>query len=264
MTKQIAHPLTSSKWTFKQTLMTRITYAIIDMNSRTGVTESLSVKKGEDDRFQIIEPSASTFYQGALAYDHLKPTSIGSTWFPEARKQDISSKTVVLYLHGGGLRILLNTLHIPAGQIVLAGDSAELKLPPPKCCVLISPWTAPYDLNIKSSPNFNSDWLPPLFLKWGASTYGSSMRAPETHRYITPLGNPFKTSTPTFVNYGSAEIFDANITQWAQEMKNEGNAVEIHREVNAPHDTFLLGEFLGFEESARDVAVKVGSFIAKH
>ncbi|KAK5632364.1 hypothetical protein RRF57_008078 [Xylaria bambusicola] len=321
-------------WTFKQTLMSRIMYAVLDMTSRVGVTETPKVTKGtRDDGFQMMEPFPSEFYRGELAVEHTRPTTVAATWYPHSLNRDIGSKTVVLYLHGGAFVLgdsseqfcgfiaktflehgnadillsvqyrlsgysllnpfpaavqdaltsylfLINTLHVPAHQIVLAGDSAggnlaiallryiqeygtELNVPSPKCCVLYSPWAAPFDFDIAKNPNFHADWLPPSFLRWGAHAYGASLHDPATHRYITPLGNPFTTSTPIFVNYGSLEIFDKNITRWAQEMKEKGNSVEIHRETGAPHDTLLLGDFLGFQESATKVALKVRAFISK-
>ncbi|KAI1259223.1 alpha/beta hydrolase fold-3 domain-containing protein [Xylariaceae sp. FL1019] len=333
-TSLISHLRPHPKWTFKQALMLRITYTIVDMNSRIGVTEPLSVKKGKDDRFQVVEAFDSSFYVGELAHHYIKPVPVGCTWFPQAPKRDIASKTVVLYLHGGAFVLgdgrqgfcgfparmivehgnvdfmfsvqyrlsgysgansfpsavqdalttylfLLTTLHIPADRIVLAGDSAggnlaiallryikeygrELKLPPPKCCLLFSPWTAPYDLNIESNSNFSTDWLPRSLLRWGTATYGSGQHIPETNRYITPLRNPFQSGIPIFVNYGALEIFRPNIIRWAQEMEQGGNNIELHCEDDAPHDTMLLGGLLGFESSARNVAVEVGSFVSKH
>ncbi|KAI1734708.1 alpha/beta hydrolase fold-3 domain-containing protein [Xylaria scruposa] len=321
------------KWTFKQTLMSRFTYAVIDMGSRCGTTETLSTQTAkEGNRFQMIKAFDSVLYQGALNHAHTKPATVGGTWFPQAPGHDIASKTVVLYLHGGafvqgdgrqnfcrfvgatfveygnvdylfsvqyrlagyGLNpfpaavqdaltayiFLLTVARIEPEQIVLAGDSAggnlaiallryiqehgrELSIPLPKCCVLFSPWTAPYDLKITESPNFSTDWLPPSFLRWGADVYGAGMEKPESHRYITPLGNPFATNVPIFVNSGTLEVFDKNITQWAKEMMDKGSSVELNREMGAPHDTMLLGDLLGFEETARDVAAKVGLFVSR-
>lgn len=175
---------------------------------------------------------------------------------------------------------LLTKLHIPHSQIVLAGDSAggnlaiallryieefgvELNVPLPRCVILFSPWTAPFDYQIQTHPNFATDFLPVSFLRWGAHTYGAGLSNAAKHPYITPLGHPFTTRVPIFVNSGTGEVFDTNITRWVSEMKDKGNTVEIHKETNACHDTFLLGDLLGFEASARDVASKAGQFILK-
>ncbi|KAI0206707.1 alpha/beta hydrolase fold-3 domain-containing protein [Astrocystis sublimbata] len=322
------------RWTFKQTLMSRISYAALDMQSRCGVTETLSTQPAkEGDRFQVAKPSDSALYQGVLNHADTKPATVGGTWFPQAPGQDAATKTVVLYLHGGAFvqgdgrhnfcnfvgtnfvkhgnvdylfavqyrlsgyglnpfpaavqdafsayNFLLTKAGIKPERIVLAGDSAggnlaiallryieehgkELKIPPPKCCALFSPWTAPYDFNITENPNFSTDWLPRSFLRWGAHVYGASVEKPESHRYITPLGNPFATSVPIFVNSGSLEIFDHNITKWAKEMADKGSSVELNREMGAPHDTMLLGDLFGFEDTAKDVAAKVGLFVSAH
>jgi hypothetical protein len=44
----------------------------------------------------------------------------------------------------------------------------------------------------------------------------------------------------------------------------DGNVVELNYEEGALHDTFLLGAVLGFEESARNTALKAGKFIKRN
>lgn len=67
-----------------------------------------------------------------------------------------------------------------------------------------------------------------------------------------------------FVNAGTAELFFERITQWATEMRGvDGNVVELHNEEGAVHDTFFVGEMMGFEESAWAVAAKVAEFVQK-
>ena len=67
------------------------------------------------------------------------------------------------------------------------------------------------------------------------------------------------------MNAGSAELFFERITQWATEMRGvKSNVVELHTEDNAVHDTFFVGELMGFEESAWDVAAKVAEFLQKY
>jgi hypothetical protein len=44
----------------------------------------------------------------------------------------------------------------------------------------------------------------------------------------------------------------------------KGNVVELHSEDSAVHDTFFIGELMGFEESAWDVAAKVSEFLHKY
>ncbi|KAI0140439.1 alpha/beta hydrolase fold-3 domain-containing protein [Xylariaceae sp. FL1272] len=309
-------------WTFKQAFMTRLIYAAIDMEARIGITKisPLDKRTVESPDFQVIEPYAPDFYKGEIAGGHnANPTAVGGTWYARFPEKDITSGTVVLYLHGGAFvkgdsrqsysgfmsRTLLEhgkadavfsveyrlsdaltsylylskTLQIPTDHIVLVGDSAggnlaiallryiqehgvELELSPPSSCVLFSPWVAPFE-DVKKSPNFRGDWLPPSALRWGAHAYGASLPNPATHRFVTPLGNPFKAGTPIFVSYGEFEVFDQNIMQWAHEMKDM-NHIEMNREVDAPHDTSLVGEFLGFQQSAKELAVKVGKFIVNN
>lgn len=66
------------------------------------------------------------------------------------------------------------------------------------------------------------------------------------------------------MNAGTAELSLEFITQWVEEMRGvKGNVVELHFEEDAVHDTFFAGELLGFEESAWNVAAKVGEFVQK-
>ncbi|KAI4859414.1 alpha/beta hydrolase fold-3 domain-containing protein [Hypoxylon rubiginosum] len=177
---------------------------------------------------------------------------------------------------------LLDDLKIPARQIVLSGDSAganlvvallrylyehgtELGLPVPRCAALISPWVAPFNYKLLGNPNSKTDFLPESFLRWGANAYaGRFLADPESHPYITPLGNPFPSPVPVFASGGSAEVLFADIAQWVKEMEeNNENKIEFYQEDAACHDTLLVGGFLGFEESAWTVAAKMGDFVRK-
>lgn len=89
-------------WSAKQTFMTRLAYPLLDVTSRIGITETLTLGKGkEGGRFQTVAPSTSDVYKGPLVSEATKPATIGGTWFPQAPGADIASKTVVLYFHGG-------------------------------------------------------------------------------------------------------------------------------------------------------------------
>ncbi|KAI0394884.1 alpha/beta hydrolase fold-3 domain-containing protein [Xylariaceae sp. FL0594] len=183
-------------------------------------------------------------------YSNLNP-------FPAALQDALTG-----YLH------LLKELHIPASQIIFAGDSAGgniaiallryveefgpgLNIPLPRCVTLFSPWVAPFDYKIKGHPNFASDFLPVSFLRWGALAYGQGLADAAQHPYITHLGNPFRTTVPIFVNYGTAEVFATNIRRWASQMADMHNTLEIHEEKDAYHDTILIGGAVGFGDSAR-------------
>ncbi|EPE24941.1 alpha/beta-Hydrolase [Glarea lozoyensis ATCC 20868] len=174
---------------------------------------------------------------------------------------------------------LVEKVQIPSHQIVLCGDSAGGNLaitllryleefgttiPRPRCVTLFSPWVAPFDYNTEQNPNRNSDFLPTSFLRWGAHTYADGLLNSPSDPYITPLGNPFATSVPIFVNAGNAEIFFVANKKWVKQMKDvKDNHVDFHEEDAALHDTFLLASILGFEESAQEVILKMGTFVRK-
>lgn len=226
------------KWSAKQTFMTRIVYPLLDLTSRVGITETLTLAPGkEGKRFQTIPISTLDVYKGPLASETVKPAKIGGTWFPDAPGQDVISKTVVLYFHGGAFvqgsgrtaecgtiakyflekgsadavfslqyrlsghggmnpfpaalqdalssyLFLLNELHIPARQIILAGDSAGATLatallrylyefgsaintPTPRSAVLLSPWVEPFYYNAADNPHRGTDFIP--------GTYGGKL-----------------------------------------------------------------------------------------
>jgi acetyl esterase/lipase len=162
---------------------------------------------------------------------------------------------------------------------VIVGDSAGANLatallrylhefrvaPIPKCAVLLSPWVAPFHYITTGNPHRGTDFIPSSFSSWGAHAYAGSCPDAAFDPYITPLGNPFPTLVPIFTNAGSAELYVERITRWADEMREiDGNVVEMHHEHAAVHDTFSVGEVLGFEKSAWKVAAKIGEFVRKY
>lgn len=221
-------------WTAKQTFMTRILYPFLDATSRVGITETLTLEPGsEGERFQTVPTPSSDLFKGPLASETVRPEKVGGTWFPNAPGTDLTSKNVVLFLHGGAYIqgdgrtaqygsiakkfldtgaadavfslqyrlsghgnanpfpaalqdalssyvFLLNTLKIPPSQIIFAGDSAgahlaisllrylheygsAVKVPTPKCAVLISPWVEPFYYNSKNNLHRKTDFVPGTF-----------------------------------------------------------------------------------------------------
>jgi acetyl esterase/lipase len=90
----------------------------------------------------------------------------GMNPFPAALQDALSS-----YL------FLLHQLNIPPHQIIFAGDSAganlaaallrylyefgsTIKIPTPKCAVLLSPWVDPFYLNPTGNPQHSTDFVP--------------------------------------------------------------------------------------------------------
>ncbi|KAI2638604.1 alpha/beta hydrolase fold-3 domain-containing protein [Xylaria nigripes] len=197
-----------------------------------------------------------------------RPTS---ATFPAALQDALTS-----YLY------LVRTLGIPASKITLSGDSAggnlaiallrylaefgeEQGIPQPRSATIVAPWVSPSKhlwppITITSNPNYHTDYLGTELCNWGAKTY--IPEGMEDHPYIMPLGHPFKTPVPMLVTLGDAEILAVDGVEWIREMSGvEGNEVETYFEKGAPHDTVLMGHILGFNESAKGVAEKIGSFI---
>ncbi|KAI0468008.1 alpha/beta hydrolase fold-3 domain-containing protein [Xylaria cf. heliscus] len=323
-------------WNAKQTFTTRLVYPILDLASRVGITETLTLEKGkEGERFQTVTPSVLDVYKGPLTHETVKPATIGGTWFPRAPDANVEGMTIFLYFHGGAFiqgdgrdascgslakrllgkggadavfsvqyrlsgyegmnpfpaalqdalssyLFLLNEAHVPANQVVVGGDSAganlvtallrylhefgrEVGVPTPKCAALLSPWVAPFEYDFADNPNRGTDYIPSSYARWGAHAYANSWPDTVSDPYITPLGNPFPTPVPIFMNAASAEFLYEMVTRFAEEMRGiDGNVVELHQEKDAVHDTFLIGELLGFGNSAWDVAAKIGEFVRRN
>ncbi|KAJ6002566.1 alpha/beta hydrolase fold-3 domain containing protein [Penicillium sp. IBT 35674x] len=148
-------------------------------------------------------------------------------------------------------------------QIIFAGDSSganlaaallrylyefgsTINIPTPKCAVLLPPWVDPFYLNTAGNPQCSTDFIPATYAAWGAYAYAGSCSEPWANFYITQLGHP----VPTFVSL------------FAVEMRGiEGNIVGLHHEEDAVHDTYLIGQLIGFEESAWSVAARVAEFV---
>ncbi|KAJ4395967.1 hypothetical protein N0V93_000183 [Gnomoniopsis smithogilvyi] len=196
----------------------------------------------------------------------------GKNPFPAALQDAI---TAYLYL--------TETLKIPSTQITIGGDSAggnltiallrylkeqDTQLPQPSSAALASPWVSPLEsldpaCTYTTEKNWSSDYLPLSFLQWGAKTYQPTGGIDGTvATYITPIGNPLATEVPILVWYGEREIFAPRVLAWAEEMRKvPGNRVEVFCEKDAVHDTIILGNVLGWEESAQGVAAKISDFV---
>ncbi len=97
---------------------------------------------------------------------------------------------------------------------------------------------------------------------WGAYSYAGDNAEPRKNPYITMLGHPFATPVPLFVSAGTSELFFARICRWATEMREvKGNTLELYLENDAVHDTYFVGQLMGFEDSAWKVADQVAKFV---
>lgn len=178
---------------------------------------------------------------------------------------------------------LVRALGVPGRRVTVSGDSAggtlaagllryieafgeALGIPRPGHVVLVSPWVAPLEaiwVDYTRDPLYKTDFLPAVFLQWGARAYAlQSDRLEDAGEYIHPLGRPFRTSVPVFVTVGSAEVFVTQGAKWVDEMRAvEGNRVELDFQEAAPHDMFLTGDQFGWDETVTKAVRKVGKFV---
>lgn len=191
---------------------------------------------------------------------------------------------------------LVRTLGLDPSTITVSGDSAggnlalgllryieefgaQLQIPKPGHVFLVSPWVNPCSCfpdasgrgaePLEQQPKYRTDYLPASMLRYGATVYrpaGLGVEWARKSAYVTPLGHPFETTVPIFVNVGTAEVLEPDITAWATEMKvvNGDDSVEMYYEEGAPHDTILAGGALLFQDSVAKMLKSLGKFIKKN
>ncbi|KAF1982135.1 alpha/beta-hydrolase [Aulographum hederae CBS 113979] len=196
---------------------------------------------------------------------------------PEGRYPAAFQDAVTSYAY------LVRTLGIPANRITISGDSAggnlalallryveeygeTVGLPRPGCCWLWSPWvdvaTAKIPQNLLDSPHYHSDYLAKGFGAWGANLFAPEPEVDDKDPYVSPLGHPFKTSTPVFVQTGTAEVLYPDDVKIAEDLKKvDGNVVELFEVNGAPHDILLVGDKIRFVEEAKVAAGRAGDFL---
>ncbi|KAJ5280433.1 Alpha/Beta hydrolase protein [Penicillium angulare] len=174
----------------------------------------------------------------------------------------------------------LETLKIPAENIVLSGESAggnlvvamiryirmeNPALPLPRAGLLWSPWlnmTRESILGLDTHRNASTDYIETGFCQWGAESYIPSGWS-EHNPYFTPLGNEFRSNVPLFIEAGTSEVLYDDIVQFARNMKNKGTDVELHEALNAPHSIFSVGEVFGMTDIAIDGHARAIRFITR-
>ncbi|KAI4180492.1 MAG: hypothetical protein LQ346_006978 [Caloplaca aetnensis] len=170
---------------------------------------------------------------------------------------------------------------IPASSIVVSGDSAGGNmaagflryiednpgiLPKPRAALLWCPWVYPaiamQPYSCSGNPRYETDFLNDVFAEWGIKTYASPPVDP-TNPYVSPRDHPFKCEgVPMWIQFGSLEILAADIVKFADGMRSiEGNEVELHEDEDTPHDIFLVGGLLGFQDKAEKMAAAMGAWL---
>jgi acetyl esterase/lipase len=189
--------------------------------------------------------------------------------FPAALQDAITA-----YLH------LTEKLQIPASRITISGDSAggnvalallryinehgkSLGMPWPGCVWLWSPWVnvdaAMDQKSMLKSPQYATDYLGPTFGHWGASTV--AVKHSPQDPYLSPLGKPFESKSPIFVQTGRAEVLYEDDCQIAKEYQAEGATVKLLVQPKCPHDIILTGPIIGFAKEAQEAAKQAGEFL---
>jgi acetyl esterase/lipase len=199
------------------------------------------------------------------------PASKTSNPFPAALQDSLTS-----YLY------LINDLGLSPKDIVLSGDSAganlaiallrylsdngaDLGIPNPSACILLSPWVNPADPTQSfayDNDKFVSDYLSPEFVKWGTEAYAGLAGVKSIdHPYVNAKKSAFKTSVPLWVTTGGAEVLYYDDVKFYEMMKAAGNNVSLYVEEKAPHDVLLIGKSLGFDSEATATTKKAGEWL---
>ncbi|KAK4242265.1 Alpha/Beta hydrolase protein [Achaetomium macrosporum] len=180
---------------------------------------------------------------------------------------------------------LVRRLGVPGRDVVVSGDSAGGNLalallrylsesqghglPLPGGVLLWSPWT---DLTVdveelEKRAEDRYDMVPPRLVKWAYRVFlpeqldnteqeGGSVRE---NPYISPVRRAIQTEVPIWVQVNGKEIIREDILRWVEVQKQAGTRVGVYEIPNAPHDTFMAGEGLGFfkeSQAAADHAIR--------
>jgi acetyl esterase/lipase len=93
------------EWTFRQALVTRIFFSVINHVANVQVGRALPLTPGkEKERWITIKPAQENLYKGPLRSNpDVQPTEIGATWYPAplTSGSDTSNIRVILHIHGG-------------------------------------------------------------------------------------------------------------------------------------------------------------------
>ncbi|KAJ5469640.1 hypothetical protein N7539_009258 [Penicillium diatomitis] len=181
---------------------------------------------------------------------------------------------------------LLDSLHIPASQIILCGDSAGANLalgllryitnfdnstllPAPKCALLLSPWTnIPEAVDTEAwdrSANYKTEYVPASFPARGATLLLHDLEITKSvEEQIAPIKHPFSLPAPILVVTGGKEVLCEENRAFAQTYKSFGHneaMVDLYVSEPTPHDLFMIGWIMGFQKEARECAEVAGTFI---
>lgn len=199
------------------------------------------------------------------------PVSTTSNPFPAALQDCVTS-----YLY------LVRDLKLSPKDVVLSGDSAggnlvisllrylieyggDLGIPKPSACLLWSPWISPGDTSSSfaaDNANYRTDYLAPVYEKWGITAYaGLSGLSTLSQPYISHKDRPFKADVPIWVNTGGAENLTWSHQEWTERTKAAGNDITLFVEKNAPHDTLLVGNTIGFDKELKNSAKAAGEWL---
>ena len=183
---------------------------------------------------------------------------------------------------------LIHTLHIPASNIVLSGDSSgghlalgllryivefghQFFLPAPKCSWLWSPWCdVPAAINPSvwnHSSNYKTEYIPGSFPAWGAKRFLGDLEITEPiERYVAPIWHPFIVPSPVLIITGGREVLFQEHKQLAQNflerVQNEF-VVDLFVEDKVPHDVLMIGWIMNFRKEACECATKAGNFVSR-
>jgi acetyl esterase/lipase len=93
------------EWTFRQALVVRLFYAVVQHVATIQMATPLSLTAGkEKERWITMKPTEGEMYKGPLRSNpDVQPAEIGGTWYPAplSSASDKSNIKVILHIHGG-------------------------------------------------------------------------------------------------------------------------------------------------------------------
>ncbi|KAL3260874.1 hypothetical protein ABHI18_004214 [Aspergillus niger] len=181
------------------------------------------------------------------------------------RELNISPSRIVLVGDSSGATMAMALLrHLASFQQESGHELAEL--PPPRACLLFSP-SVEYSFEgdsqaMNAHRNLRTDYCEGKMAAWGARAFAPPESVRLDDPYLSPALHPFATPVPIFAQVGGAEVLCDSVRGFADAMGAvPGNIVEYLEVPGLPHDIYMMGHILGWQEEQEEMIEAAARFV---
>ncbi|GLB12168.1 hypothetical protein AtubIFM57258_009446 [Aspergillus tubingensis] len=181
------------------------------------------------------------------------------------RELNISPSRIVLVGDSSGATMAMALLrHLASFQQESGHELAEL--PPPRACLLFSP-SVEYSFEgdsqaVNAHRNQRTDYCDGEMAAWGARAFAPPESVRLDDPYLSPALHPFATPVPIFAQVGGAEMLCDSVRGFADAMRAvPGNNVEYLEMPGLPHDIYMMGQILGWQDEQEEMIEAAVRFV---